>query len=184
MKKEVRKQGKPTQVDRPFKKPEFEQAMEILSSFPDFNCKHRYTTMDKFQFHLIARLDNTYQVKKDTLVPCFQFPFDLMVKLRWSKNVHNERDAPEQIVLRAMNAKYCILLALESFLEKNISFWDGQLGEYLFGSPDQKPESLNSNCCDGWKFGDPQLQKDDVDIRARWKQKKRQQDVYADVTLP
>eukprot|EP00957_Ditylum_brightwellii_P022336 1685721-Ditylum_brightwellii.AAC.1 len=61
MKKEVRKQGKPTQADRPFEKPEFEQAMEILFSFPDFDCKCRYTTMGKFQFHLIGRLDSTCQ---------------------------------------------------------------------------------------------------------------------------
>eukprot|EP00957_Ditylum_brightwellii_P173623 13218597-Ditylum_brightwellii.AAC.1 len=54
--------------------------------------------MGKFQFHLIARLDDTCHVKKDTLVPCFQFPFALMVQLRWSKNVHDERGAPEQIV--------------------------------------------------------------------------------------
>eukprot|EP00957_Ditylum_brightwellii_P017803 1340066-Ditylum_brightwellii.AAC.1 len=78
MKKEVRKQGKLTHADRPFMKPEFEQAMEILSSFPNVDCKHCYTTMGKFQFYLIARLDDTCQAKKDTLVPCFQFPFALM----------------------------------------------------------------------------------------------------------
>eukprot|EP00957_Ditylum_brightwellii_P072603 5517387-Ditylum_brightwellii.AAC.1 len=77
MKKEVRKQGKPKQADRPFEKPKFEQAMEILSSFPYFDQNHHYTTMGKFQFHLIARLDNTCKVTKDTLVPCFQIPFAL-----------------------------------------------------------------------------------------------------------
>eukprot|EP00957_Ditylum_brightwellii_P090467 6889394-Ditylum_brightwellii.AAC.1 len=79
MKKEVRKQGKPTQADRSFKKPEFDQAMEILSSFLNFDHKCYYTAMGKFQFHFIARLDNTCQVKKDTLGPCCQFPFALMV---------------------------------------------------------------------------------------------------------
>eukprot|EP00957_Ditylum_brightwellii_P000639 49505-Ditylum_brightwellii.AAC.1 len=74
-----------------------------------------------------------------------------MVKLRWSKNIHDERDIPEQIVLGAMNAKYCILLVLASFLEENISFQDGQSGEYLFGSPGQKPESLNINCYNALK---------------------------------
>eukprot|EP00957_Ditylum_brightwellii_P059119 4485612-Ditylum_brightwellii.AAC.1 len=33
--------------------------MGILSSFPDLDCKHCHTTMDKFQFHSMARLDNT-----------------------------------------------------------------------------------------------------------------------------
>eukprot|EP00957_Ditylum_brightwellii_P166389 12666125-Ditylum_brightwellii.AAC.1 len=59
MKKEVRKLGKATQADRSFEKPEFEQAMDILSSFPNFDCRRCYTTMGKFQFHLIMRLDDT-----------------------------------------------------------------------------------------------------------------------------
>eukprot|EP00957_Ditylum_brightwellii_P129229 9857051-Ditylum_brightwellii.AAC.1 len=59
MKKEVRKLGKSMQADRPFEKPEFEQAMVLLSSFPDFDHKRRYTAMGKFQFHLIVKLDDT-----------------------------------------------------------------------------------------------------------------------------
>eukprot|EP00957_Ditylum_brightwellii_P016250 1222553-Ditylum_brightwellii.AAC.1 len=78
--------------------------MEILESFPDIDWKRHYSAMAKFQFHLIARLDNTCHVKRDTLMSCFQFPFALMVRLRWSKNVHKVRDAPDQIMLRAMDA--------------------------------------------------------------------------------
>eukprot|EP00957_Ditylum_brightwellii_P099982 7619472-Ditylum_brightwellii.AAC.1 len=76
--------------------------------------------MGKFQFHLIGRLDDTCYVKKDTFVPCFKSPFALMVQLRWSKDVHNERDVPEQ----------------NSFV----------LGDYLFGLPGQMPDILNRNC--------------------------------------
>eukprot|EP00957_Ditylum_brightwellii_P109762 8372064-Ditylum_brightwellii.AAC.1 len=69
-----------------------------------------------------------------------------MVKLRWSKSVHGERDAPYQIMLRAMDPKYCILLAMSLFLKESISLGDGCLGNYLFGASDQDPKSLNSNC--------------------------------------
>eukprot|EP00957_Ditylum_brightwellii_P009972 752559-Ditylum_brightwellii.AAC.1 len=68
-----------------------------------------------------------------------------MVHLWWSKNVHKERDVPYQIVLGAIDPKYCILLVLASFLEKRISFGDGQLSEFLFGKVDQTPENLNNN---------------------------------------
>ena len=40
-----------------------------------------------------------------------------MVKLGWSKNVHEERDAPFQILLGAMNPSYCVLLSFAIFLE-------------------------------------------------------------------
>eukprot|EP00957_Ditylum_brightwellii_P150568 11465294-Ditylum_brightwellii.AAC.1 len=125
--------------------------MEILESFLDINWKWRYPVMAKFQFHLIARLDDTCHVKRDTLMPFFQFPFALMVRLRWSKNVQEERDAPDQIMLGGRDARYCILLAVVSFLEESISFGDGCLGEYLFGAPDQNPKSLNTVCYDALK---------------------------------
>eukprot|EP00957_Ditylum_brightwellii_P138896 10586866-Ditylum_brightwellii.AAC.1 len=51
-----------------------------------------------------------------------------------------------------MGARYCILLAVASFLEESISFGDGHLGEYLFGTQDQDPKSLNTNCYDAPKW--------------------------------
>eukprot|EP00957_Ditylum_brightwellii_P147582 11239614-Ditylum_brightwellii.AAC.1 len=68
-----------------------------------------------------------------------------MAQLMWSKNVHEERDTPDQIMLGVMDPKYCILLVMPLFLEEIINFGDGCLGEYLFGAPDQDPKSLNSN---------------------------------------
>eukprot|EP00957_Ditylum_brightwellii_P058877 4464494-Ditylum_brightwellii.AAC.1 len=82
MKKEVQKQEKVSRSDQSFKKPQFEQAMEILESIPDIDWKQCYPAMTKFQFHLIVRLDKTCHVKRDTLMLCFQFPFALMVRLR------------------------------------------------------------------------------------------------------
>eukprot|EP00957_Ditylum_brightwellii_P033968 2572868-Ditylum_brightwellii.AAC.1 len=79
MKKKIRKQRKPSQADRAFEKPEFEQVMAIFETFPDFDPKRCYPAMEKFQFHIIARLDDTCQVKRDVVMPCFQFPFALIV---------------------------------------------------------------------------------------------------------
>eukprot|EP00957_Ditylum_brightwellii_P187490 14278511-Ditylum_brightwellii.AAC.1 len=68
--------------------------------------------MFKFQIHFVVRLDDTCHVKKKNITPCFQFLFALLCCLCWSENVREERDAPEQIMLGAMDYRYCILLAL------------------------------------------------------------------------
>jgi hypothetical protein len=61
-----------------------------------------------------------------------QFPFTLLAKMCWSKNVLEERDAPDQIVIGAMDRRYCILLALGIYLEAWMeSKSEPQTGIYL-----------------------------------------------------
>ena len=88
--KEVRKQGKPSQADRPFERQEFDLTVEILGRFPDHPRKYMYPCIFKFQFHLIARLDDSCHLKKENIKLCRDFDFTLTAKLRWSKNVHEE----------------------------------------------------------------------------------------------
>eukprot|EP00957_Ditylum_brightwellii_P164206 12501993-Ditylum_brightwellii.AAC.1 len=57
--KEVHKQGRPSRADCGFDWPEMEQAFSILQSFHDFPTKRKLPSMLKFQFHLIAHLDDT-----------------------------------------------------------------------------------------------------------------------------
>jgi hypothetical protein len=85
--------------------------------FTDIKRKYMVSTAAKFQFHLIARLDDTCRFEECDLKPHPQFPFALLAKMCWSKNVREERDAPDQIVLGAMDFRYCILLALGVYLE-------------------------------------------------------------------
>lgn len=213
-KKEVRRLGKPTSADRQLEKEEFDQAIKILESYGDFERRYLYTCIMKFQFHFIARLDDTCYVNKTALKPCYQFPFALMAQLRWSKNVEEERDAPDQILLGAMDPNYCLLLALALYLEGWIELGEGQLAEYLFGSSGSTPKRTKKRCYsavkkyvfDSREFVRAEVEgklgmhsvkkygttyprrngcaKDNVDVRARWKRYKRQQDDYADVTLP
>jgi len=130
--KECRKQGKPSRADRGFERSEMEQAFSILQSFPDLPTKRKFPAMFKFQFHLIACLDDTCHVKRENLTHCFQFSFALTIQIRWSKKIRDEQDAPQQIILGAMDACYCVLLALATFLEEWIEDGDGQLTDYLF----------------------------------------------------
>eukprot|EP00957_Ditylum_brightwellii_P078801 5992378-Ditylum_brightwellii.AAC.1 len=107
--------------------------------------------MFKFQFHLIARLDDTCHVKWKKLKHCFQFPFVLLVQICWSKNIKDEQDAPDQITLGAMDAHYCVLLALSDYLEEWIEKGDGKLMDYLFCDEGQTPGALNSSAYAGLK---------------------------------
>eukprot|EP00957_Ditylum_brightwellii_P037381 2829213-Ditylum_brightwellii.AAC.1 len=99
--------------------------------------------MFKFQFHLIAHLDDTCHVKRENVKLYFHFLFVLLVQICWSKNTKDEQDAPDQIIMGAMNTCYCILLALSTYLEEWIEEGDGQLTDYLFCDEGQTPEALN-----------------------------------------
>ena len=47
-----------------------------------------------FQFHLIAQIDDSTNVKMGNFQKCQSFPLYLQTRLNWSKNVNEERDAP------------------------------------------------------------------------------------------
>lgn len=131
-KKETRGLGKESSTDRAFTLQEFEQIVDLIASHGRADERRRYRAMLVFQLHMIARSDDTAHVKKTTLEQSDQFPHFLLVQMRWSKNVHEERDCPKQILLGAMNTKYCVLLALSIFLEKWLRDGEGRTSQWLF----------------------------------------------------
>jgi hypothetical protein len=55
-------------------------------------------------------------------------------KLQWSKNVHEERDAPNQILIGAMDPMFCVLVGLGVWLK--VFLGRGGIAEqtpYIFG---------------------------------------------------
>ena len=102
--------------------------------------------MFEFQFCLIAWIDDMAHMFKGSIKPCPQFPeFALSTRLCWSKNVHEERQAPKQIVLGAMNPMYCVLIALSIYLEVYIASGEGRLGVCLFGEAGRSPDAVKGN---------------------------------------
>ena len=87
-----------------------------------------------FQFHLIARIDNMTQVLSSNLRAHDSFPTNaLKTRLNWSENVHEEQDAPWQMVLGCMDTVYCVLVSIALFLELNLSRNpSAMLSQYLF----------------------------------------------------
>ena len=199
-KKQVRGLGAPSKADRAFEKGEFH-----------IKRKYMYPAMFKFQFHLIARIDDTSHVRKDSIRVCPQFPeIALNTRLRWSKNVHEERDAPYQIMLGAMDRRFCVLLALGVFMEVYIATGEGRLGNFVFCEAGCNPDTVKGHAQQvlredalkspefareipegklgshsNRKFGNtfPRrcgCSKDDTDYRGRWKGKKRMSDNYTD----
>jgi len=144
---------------------------------------------------------------------CEQFSFALTIRMRWSKNVTEERDAPTQIVLASMNSLHCVHLSLAVYLEIFLSRGEDRGSIYLFNCLEcDGPVELNRSARKFFEndiFSSPQFvktkpgnlgshsvkkrattrarasgcKKDHVDYRARWKNLKRQQDRYTENEL-
>jgi hypothetical protein len=78
------------------------------------------SSMVNFQFHLIARVDDTTQLVLEHIRVHDNFPNCLKTRLNWSKNVNDERDAPSKIVLGSLNPVYRGLSSLALWLELNL----------------------------------------------------------------
>ena len=122
-KKEARKQGVPTQARRPILGQEFVAMHELLNEYDGARRswkRYGISAMVNFQFHLIARVDDTTQLVLEHIRVHNSFPNCLKTRLNWSKNVNDERDAPWQIVLGSINPVYCVLCSLALWLELNL----------------------------------------------------------------
>ena len=212
-KDEVRKQGKPSQARKAFTEQEYELAIGKMDTHEQEEIRLFLAAIYRLQMSMVGRIDDTSKALVENLTPNNQHSeFSLLFRLCWSKNVHEERDAPQQILLGAQHPAYCVLIALSSWLETFISKGHIENTSFLFGIHGQRDpilikekatalmnQILNDrdlgNVIEGKrgthsirKFATTRARrngctKDDTDTRARWKQK-RQQDTYADTILP
>ena len=134
-KMEVRRQGAPSQARRALLAAEYESIIRILRNSTDPTHKYLCPAFHMFQFNLIARVDDTAHLKKENIRTHPEFPFALLTRMCWSKNVHEERDAPDQIVFGAMNPLYCCLLSLGIHFETWFSSPQGSTptNDFVFG---------------------------------------------------
>ena len=83
---------------------------------------------------MIGRVDDCSQFLMASFTTNPENDFTLRAKLCWSKNVHEERDAPNQILIGAMDPMFCVLLGLAVWLE--VFLGHGGIAEhtpYIFG---------------------------------------------------
>ena len=69
------------------------------------------------QWQLIGRMDDMVHMKFCNLTPNIEFPFSIKSKLRWSKNIREEREVPEQIVVSSNDSLIDLLLNLGVYIE-------------------------------------------------------------------
>ena len=69
------------------------------------------------QWHTISRIDDMCHFRTDDLSNNPSFQFALCCQLRWSKNIMEERDSPQQLVLASMDPKVCVLMNLVHYVE-------------------------------------------------------------------
>jgi hypothetical protein len=213
--KEVAGLGARSRARRDLTVSEFECVMDIIESkLEDEEDMVFMSAYFKYQYNMISRLDDTAKLRRSNLKVLHQYPdFGIVTRLCWSKNVMEERDAPNQILFGSFDCRYCSLIGLGTWLEYNLTIHPepNDLVFSIHGLSD--PASIKSHAAYeldkifkrndfvrasdiGYvgthsmrKFASTKARgsgcsKDDTDLRARWKSDKRQQDAYNSVTIP
>ena len=95
---------------------EFKFIITMMRKSEDQLKKIAVPALCAFQFHLIARIDDTCQFMLNELRGHDLFPFALCGRMRWSKNVLEERHCPSQIILGSNDPDFCVLMNLGLYL--------------------------------------------------------------------
>ena len=109
-----------------------------------FNLQVRIPSILKFQVHLIARVDDAAHVLMNKIQTHGMFDYALRVRLRWTKNCLEERDAPEQIILGASDQDFCVLTSLSIHLQYLLEFLNGENSDYLFCNSGETPQTVKT----------------------------------------
>ena len=154
---------------------------------------------------MIARLDDVMNFKLKDLMVNIEIPDTIKSKMRWSKNVLEERESPDQIIFGSMDWTYCVLLSLAIHLEHADLERDEDRRIPMFGVKKERMRLLFGEITSAENFekvlpgpiGTHSIQKllatyarrngcskDDVDARGRWKANKRMVDTYIDCVIP
>ena len=141
---EVKKLGVESKARRAMTEVEFKKIKDLCFTKTDDDTKKsdRNSTISKFgvsaqmnfQFHMLARLDDTCNIPKENIQIHPNFKFALKTRLNWAKNCNEERDAPWQIVLGSLDSSFCVLISLALWLVTFFHFLPhAKLSPYFFG---------------------------------------------------
>ncbi|KUF81643.1 hypothetical protein AM588_10000277 [Phytophthora nicotianae] len=203
---EVRREGVQSAARRPIEYGEFLNLLDqVHTGNGKGSLKYLVCAVLTMQWHLIARIDDMMKLKFDSFSCSIHHPGSLICQLRWSKNISEERDAPEQIVLGSMDPRLCALLNLAIHVEMTDK---AALSPFVFGNPqdgDRVVRRFLQDVFEGTDFHKLKagnlgthsmrkgaatygsrtgLPKDYVNRRGRWRTRKSVVDVYIDNTQP
>ena len=156
---------------------------------------------------MISRVDDMCHLSFENITNNPSFPFALCLKLRWSKNIAEERESPQQIILGSMDPRVCVLLNLAGFVEycyrsglqEQSSFVFGKVSiaqKFLRTILQKTTEAAAFNTRDGL-IGTHSLRKgpatyasrcglsrEIITKRGRWRNHTRMVDIYIDINCP
>jgi len=137
---EVRGEGRDSEAKRPLRQIEFRKSQQLLKAEASANHKWKFPCISLMQYHLIGRVDDVCELKSSDPRGHPDHPFALKTKVRWSKNVQEERRCPDQILLAASDPEFCLHLHLAAYLELYVGRYPDM--HYLF--TDAPPTDKNA----------------------------------------
>ena len=105
---------------RDYSKDEWYKVLELLDrheGYDEWSHRHKYPTMFLMGYHLAHRCDCSSHFKVDQPHGSRLFPFTIMTKTKWSKNVRNAQQCPDQIILASNRWDNCLILRLAVYLD-------------------------------------------------------------------
>lgn len=114
---EVRQQGVKSAARRPLEYDEFLNLLTFLRKGNDALRSQRLVATLAIQWQLIGRIDDMLKLKYANFSFDFQHEFAVLVRLTWSKNITEEREAPQQQLLGSMDERLCPILNLAIYVE-------------------------------------------------------------------
>ena len=132
---EVRRMGKPSQARAAFTVKEYSNIMEAIEAINDVAVRLFLSAIFRYQYNMGARIDDSskklWKNLKRTMAEEHSLYY-VISKLCWSKNIYEEREAPDQILLAASNNYFCVIVGLASWLEYMIGRGWLEHTEFLF----------------------------------------------------
>jgi DNA phosphorothioation-dependent restriction protein DptG len=96
---------------------EFEMEMVLFREQKDPICRYRNPLIGLYQFQFITRCDDVCNFKVEDPKSHPYYDMALSQKVKWSKNVRDARNCPDQLLLASKEHKNCLFLALGLWLE-------------------------------------------------------------------
>jgi hypothetical protein len=117
---ECRREGVPSQARRLIESDKFNNLLDV-TRYPSVDRddvrRCRMVSVLMRQWHLIGRIDDIMKLKNDQIYTNPSHAGTGNTKIEWSKNITEERDTAEQIILASNDPKLCALIALGVYVE-------------------------------------------------------------------
>ena len=114
---EIRGEGAEGRDVRDMQIAEYQKEMELFRAQDDPICKYRNPLVGLYQCQFITRADDVCNFKVDDPKGHPLYDVALAQSVKWSKNVRDSRNCPDQLLLASRDYKTCMFAALAMWLD-------------------------------------------------------------------